>query len=122
MATRAEVFSFIQNNYRQETIGEFTTKLEVPIEFGRSQMVYAHVTDDELQITSPFAWQSNISSDKVLDSNTSMFGIVIINGAFALKHNAFIDDIDESEIKKGFLVLAVHADALERKLGFTDEF
>jgi hypothetical protein len=50
-----------------------------------------------------------------------MFGIVSINGAYALKHNAFIEDIDESEIDNAFIVLAFWADQLEQTLGF-DEF
>jgi hypothetical protein len=76
---------------------------------------------DELQVTSPVAWQKNISADEDLDKNVSMFGIVSINGAYALKHNAFIEDIDESEIDNAFIVLAFWADQLEQTLGF-DEF
>jgi hypothetical protein len=80
------------------------------------------VTEGELQVTSPVAWQSKVEADEVLEKSTSMFGIVSINGAYGLKHNAFIADIDQSEIENAFIVLAVQADELEELLGFDDEF
>lgn len=122
MATQQEVFSFVKQNYKHEEIAAYTVKIEVPLKDGRSQMVYVGVTPDELQVTSPFAWQSKVSAEKVFESNSSMFGIVTINGAYALKHNAFIEDIDDSEIDKAFVILGVHADLFERALGFDDEF
>ena len=50
-----------------------------------------------------------------------MFVIVEINGAYALKHNAFIEDIDESEILKALASLAIYADEFEARLGYDDE-
>jgi hypothetical protein len=44
-------------------------------------MVYVAVTENELQVTSPFAWQSKVSAEKMFDSHASMFGVVSINGA-----------------------------------------
>jgi len=122
MATQNDVFSYIQKNYRHEVTGAMTLKIEVPTDGLRSQMVYAAVTEHELQVTSPFAWQSRVSAEKVFETIDSMFGVVAINGAWALKHNVFIADIDESEIAKAFAVLAVHSDDLEKSLGLKDEF
>jgi hypothetical protein len=122
MATSQDVLEFIMANYKHEQISETVLQIQVPLPSGRAQMVYVGATDDELQVTSPVAWQENVGAEKVLATNTSMFGIVTINGAFALKHNAFLADIDESEIEKAFVVLAVHADELESALGFSDEF
>jgi hypothetical protein len=122
MASQKEVMDFITSNYKHERINEQTVKLQVPLSNGRNQTVYAAVTEGELQVTSPVAWQSKVEADEVLEKSTSMFGIVSINGAYGLKHNAFLADIDESEIENAFIVLAVHADKLEELLGFDDEF
>lgn len=122
MATQKEVMDYITSNYKHERINEQIVKLQVPLTNGRNQTVYAAVTEGELQVTSPVAWQSKVEADEVLEKSTSMFGVVSINGAYGLKHNAFLADIDESEIENAFIVLAVHADKLEELLGFNDEF
>lgn len=116
------MLEFIRSNYEHEPVSDNIVKLEVPISDNRTQMVYVGVTEEELQVTSPFAWQENVSADRALEANASMFGIVSINGAFALKHNAFLEEINESEIEKAFIVLAVQADELEQALGLNDEF
>jgi hypothetical protein len=122
MASQKEVMDFITSNYKHERINEQIVKLEVPLSSGRKQTVYAAVTEGELQVTSPVAWQNKVQADEVLEKSKSMFGIVSINGAYGLKHNAFIADIDQSEIENAFIVLAVQADELEELLGFDDEF
>jgi hypothetical protein len=122
MATQQQVLEFIRTNYKHEPVSETIVKLLVPLSSGRTQMVYAGVTEEELQVTSPVAWQENVSAERVLEANTSMFGIVSVNGAFGLKHNTFLQEINESEIEKAFIVLAVHADELEQTLGLNDEF
>jgi hypothetical protein len=122
MATQQQVLEYIRSNYKHEPVADNIVKLLVPLTSGRTQMVYAGVTEEELQVTSPVAWQEKVSADRVLEANESMFGIVSINGAFGLKHNTFLEEINESEIEKAFVVLAVQADELERSLGFNDEF
>ena len=122
MATQKEVMDYITSNYKHERINEQIVKLQVPLSNGRNQTVYAGVTEGELQVTSPVAWQSKVEADEVLEKSKSMFGLVSINGAYGLKHNAFLADIDESEIENAFIVLAVQADELEELLGFDDEF
>lgn len=122
MATSQEVIDFIVEKYGAELSEAGSLTLQVPIENGRKQMVYAAVNEGALQVTSPVAWAERIDAERLLKSNTSMFGIVEINGAYALKHNAFIEDIDESEILKALAVLAAYADEFEARLGFNDEF
>ena len=122
MATSQEVIDFIREKYGAELSEVGSLSLQVPIENGRKQMVYAAVSEGALQVTSPVAWAERIDSERLLKSNISMFGIVEINGAYALKHNAFIEDIDESEILKALGRLAAYADEFESRLGFNDEF
>ena len=122
MATSKAVVEFIVENYGAELSENGVMTLEVPTENGRTQMVYAAVSDESLQVTSPVAWAERIDAERLLKANSSMFGVVEINGAYALKHNAFIEDIDESEILKALAVLAMYADELEAQLGFNDEF
>lgn len=122
MATKQEVVAFISENYKHEVLDGPVFKLTVPLEPGRQHSVYAAVTDGEVQVTAPVAWQNKISADQILDANESMFGIVKIAGAFGLKHNVLIADIDESELTSAFVLLAAYADVLEKSLGFADQF
>jgi hypothetical protein len=122
MASQSEAVAFIRANYQVEELAPNTFKIAFNSGGLRSQNVYVGVTDYELQVTAPFAWQKDISADRALTANSSMFGVVIINGAFALKHNAFLADLDASEIEKAFKILAGYADELEKQLGNSDEF
>ena len=122
MANREEVKSFIKENYDHEQVQENIFKLLLTRNSGRTQSIFAAVTEDELQVTSPVAWEASGDADRILDLNLSMFGLVKVNGAYGLKHNAFLKDIDESEIESAFFVLAFQADELEKALGLEDEF
>ena len=122
MATSQAVIDFIVENYGAALSEDGVMTLEIQTKNGRTQMVYARVWDSALQVTSPVAWAERVDADSFLKANTSMFGVVEINGAYALKHNAFIEDIDESEILNALAVLARYADEFEAKLGFNDEF
>ena len=122
VATSQEVISFIVDKYGASLSDNGTLSLQVPLDGGRTQMVYAGVAEGALQVTSPVVWAERIDAERFLKANSSMFGAVEINGAYALKHNAFIEDIDESEILKAFAALAAYADEYESRLGFNDEF
>ena len=122
MATEQEVYDFIFANYAVNDEGGGTFSMQIDTGNGRQQKVYAGLNWGALQVTSPVVWASRIDAEGVLAANTSMFGVVEISGAYALKHNAFVEDIDQSEIVNAFLVLASAADELESKLGFNDEF
>lgn len=122
MARHQEVIDFIVENFGAEISERGIMTLKVPLDSGRKQMVYAGVSGGALQVTSPVVWAERIDAKSLLEANTSMFGVVEVNGAYALKHNAFIEDIDESEILNAFAVLAAHADEFESRLGFNDEF
>jgi hypothetical protein len=122
VATSQEVISFIVDKYGASLSDNGTLSLQVPLDGGRTQMVYAGVAEGALQVTSPVVWAERIDAERFLKANNSMFGVVEINGAYALKHNAFIEDIDESEILKALAVLAAYADEFEARLGFKDEF
>ena len=122
MATGQEVINFIVNKYGATVSDDGSVILQIPLENGRTQKVYAGVAWGALQVTSPVAWAERVDAARLLKANESMFGIVEVGGAYALKHNAFIDDIDESEIEAALLVLAIKADEFESRLGFSDEF
>ncbi|SCX03428.1 hypothetical protein [Candidatus Aquiluna sp. UB-MaderosW2red] len=122
MATEQEVYDFIFNKYAVTDEGNRFFSMEIETTRGRTHKVYAGVQGNALQLTAPVVWANRIDADGVLSANTSMFGIVTAGGAYSLKHNVFVEDIDESEIRNAFLKLAVEADDLEAQLGFQDEF
>jgi hypothetical protein len=114
MATRQQAADFIRTKWVNEEVSPYVFKFDVEYnQEGRSQEVYALVTEGEIQFTSAFAFHSQVSAHDALNINVSMFGVVTVADVWALKHNAFLQDLDESEIIGGVLVLAMHADVLE---------
>lgn len=122
MATEQEVRDFIFANYNVKDEGGGAMSMQIDIGNGRQHKVFAGLHAEALQVTAPVAWANQVDAERVLAANPSMFGIVEISGAYALKHNAFIEDLDESEILRAFVVLAIKADEFEAQLGFQDEF
>lgn len=122
MATEKEVYDFIFSNYAVADEGGGTFSMQIDVGGSRTQKVYAGLHDGALQLSSPVVWANKVDAERVLAANSSMFGIVTVSGVYALKHNAFVADIDESEIANAFLKLAFYADDLESTLGFQDEF
>jgi hypothetical protein len=57
MANGQEVKSFIKENCDHEQVQENILKLLLTRNSGRTQSIFAAVTEDELQVTSPVAWE-----------------------------------------------------------------
>ena len=73
---------------------------------GRAQKGYAGLHDGAMQFASRAPRGIRVAAERVLAVNNSMFGIAGIFGVYAMKHNAFVTDIDQGEIAKAFLVIA----------------
>lgn len=120
MASQKEVISFILENFPSESISDTLVKVVVSWDDGRSQLVFANVMENLMDVASPFAEQSAISATQALNANESVFGVGMVADWYALKHVVPIDDLDASEMHVAFKALAEVADELEKKLGLGD--
>jgi len=117
MATQIEVIYYIKANYRCEELAAGSLKFIFELDGGRSQLVFADVTETVIQYSSPFASINEVTAKQALDANSDYsLGMQIIGDLFVIKHVAFLADLDESEIRGGFQLVANIADALENKL------
>jgi type IV secretory pathway TraG/TraD family ATPase VirD4 len=120
MPTQAEVINYIKSNYKYEEVSNGSFKMIYDIGNGRSQVVWARVQEKFLQVSSPYAHADKLTANRALQANETVFGTQQLGDFFVLAHVAFLEDIDPSEIDKGFGIVAIMADGLEEKLGKID--
>jgi len=120
MASQSETFNFITSNFQCEKLSENLLKVVISWNDGRSQLVFATVKADVMQIASPFAKTSAITAEQALNVNNTAFGIGIVAEWFALQHVVPLPDLDASEIDIAFNTVGELADELEKSLGLGD--
>ena len=116
MASRAETINHLRSYNDVEDMGEGSFKIEWKLEGGRSQVVFAYVTDDFLALTSPFAHEDDVTAAKAIGLS-KIFGIAKVGEYFAFRHVVLLADLDESEIVHGMMYVAVAADGAESEVG-----
>jgi len=116
MATRAEAINYLRSlDGIKEGDDAFFT-YDLPFNDGRSQLVFLKVLDDLIAMTSPFAKVDDITASRALEMAT-VFGAAKVGSFYGLRHNLFIEDLDESEVINSIKWLAAQADTLEEKVG-----
>ena len=118
MATKSEVLSFIQQRYGVSSKDGSMVQISFDLEVGRSQIMFANVTDELLVLASPFAKVDDLTPNLAFKvGEDTIFGIKRYGTAYCLANVLTIDDIDESEIVIGMGFLAREADRLESSVG-----
>ena len=120
MAAQKEAIEFILENFPSEKIDDTLIKIVKSWDDGRSQLVFAEVKEEVIAVSSPFAESSAISAQQAINANATIFGVGMVGDWFALRHVVPLDDVDSSEMKVAFDLLAELADELEMKLGLGD--
>lgn len=123
MASQQEAIDFIKSNYAFNELQGGMLNFVFDLEAGRSQMVFVLVDDTKIEYFSPFGDVSDVTAKQALDAISSYsFGMQIIDDEFVVKHVVFLENLDASEIKDGFHIVASIADELEKKLVGGDNY
>lgn len=118
MATKAEVLSYLNDNYHFEAIGDDAFQFGFNLDGGRSQLVFAHLGDGFLFFTSPFATESTIPANLVFKLvQDSLFGVKRAGDYYHLVHLVLLENVDSNEIDVAIRMLANAADKLEKEIG-----
>ena len=118
MATKIEVMNFLNQAYNFEHVSENMVKFVFDVNDGRTQLVFAWVSDDYMVISSPFAGEDEITPNLAFKLGEDiLFGIKKIAGTYQVTHVVPMGDLDESEIQLGLGAVAVAADSLESSVG-----
>ena len=123
MATQAQVRQFIEYNYNYEVLESGLLKMLFSGEDGRTQLIFVAINDLNIQISSPFAKTEDVTPKQALEANTKYsLGMQLFGELFVVKHYVELSDIDESEIRENFNLIASVADDLEKELVGSDNW
>ena len=123
MATQAQVRQFIEDNYNYEVLESGLLKMLFSGEDGRTQLIFVAINDLNIQISSPFAKTEDVTPKQALEANTKYsLGMQLFGELFVVKHYVELSDIDESEIRENFNLIASVADDLEKELVGSDNW
>jgi len=126
MATWSEVKDFIRTNFTVAFEDANLMRLQFDAGNGRSQLIVVMglETGDEFSSVlffSPFAQEGQISPSQFLElARNTTFGLAVVAGLMGYVHNAFLADLDASEIRIPMLAVTGIADQTERRLGLGD--
>jgi len=127
MATWPEVKDFIRSNYVVASEDGNLMRLEFNAGNGRTQLIFVMGVDtgDEfasVRFFSPFAQEGDISPSQFLElARNTTFGLAETAGLLGYVHNAFLADLDASEINVPMVAVTGFADQTERRLGLGDK-
>jgi hypothetical protein len=122
MATWSEIKNYLHQNYRWEEIDTDLLKGVWDLDGGRSHMVFVALANDStIMMAAPVCDYSPANVAKVLENNTSIYGIFLLGGMVCLVDPQNIGTIDADELE-GFKGVLLQADALEQSLFGGDKY
>lgn len=117
MATQNEVTQFIKNTYKWQDTNFGALKFEFNISDERSQLVFVWVSEENIQVSSPFGRTDSVTPLEALKAvSEKSLGMQLMDDLYMVRHSAPIADIDASEITYALELTAIVADNLEEEL------
>lgn len=115
MATMAELEGFLTKKFELRKSGEGRYDGTWLTLNNRSQMVLLDVFDEKLVVSSPFAKVSELPLPAAMKAAVEyVFGVVVYEDHYCLRHVIPLADIDESEVEWALNVISVCADQIEQ--------
>ena len=115
MATMAELEGFLTKKFDLRKSGEGRYNGAWFMHNNRSQMVLLDVFDEKLVVSSPFAKVSELPLPAAMKAAARfVFGVVVYEDHYCLRHVIPLADIDESEVEWALNVISVCADQIEQ--------
>ena len=115
MATMAELEGFLTKKFDLRKSGEGRYDGTWLTLNNRSQMVLLDVYDGKLVVSSPFAKVSELPLPAAMKAAVEyVFGVVVYEDHYCLRHVIPLADIDESEVEWALNVISACADQIEQ--------
>jgi len=115
MATIAELEGFLTKEFDLRKSGEGRYDGVWLTLNNRSQMVLLNVFDKKLVVSSPFAKVSELPLPAAMKAAARfVFGVVVYEDHYCLRHVIPLADIDESEVEWALNVISACADQIEQ--------
>jgi hypothetical protein len=124
MATRDEIFYYIENFFPYSQVSDMLLKVELSGN-GRTQTVFVGGNSGEgssMFLYSHFADSSDVTANEVLRlvGDSTYFGVQLINGFYVVCHVVNTSYMEPSDIRQELLLVGSAADKLEDSLLGTD--
>ncbi|MBD92052.1 MAG: hypothetical protein CME56_03895 [Halieaceae bacterium] len=117
MATQSELIAFIESNYNCTFDGDSAKLVWSWANEDRTQLVLVQVTEGYMRCTSPFARLDDVTPKQALEANASwQVGMQLSGDYYVIQNVLPIADMDASEVKAAFSMVAEPADELEKLL------
>ena len=115
MATMAELEGFLTKKFKLRKSGEGRYDGTWFMHSNRSQMVILDIYDGKLVVSSPFAKVSELPLPAAMKAAVRfVFGVVVYEDHYCLRHVIPLADIDESEVEWALNVISACADQIEQ--------
>lgn len=126
VATWADVKNYITSNYIIQNDNGNSLSLLFNIGDNRSQLVFVMGIDgagdmSSARFFSPFANRADISPAQFANlAEDAVFGLAALGDYYGVVHNAFLANIDSTEIDTPMTAVTSFADQIEKRLGLGD--
>ncbi len=127
MATFLEVKNYIKSNFQIQSEEDTFLTMVFNTGNGRSQLVLVMGVEgagemSSVRFFSPFARVDQISPAQFANlAEGTVFGLAQMADLYGVVHNAFLENLDESEITTPLMAVTSSADAFEKSLGLGDD-
>jgi hypothetical protein len=114
MSSKAEVISFLKSKYDLEEIGDGMFLIKFTMKNGRSQNIFVGVLSGLIRIDSPIMGIASANVVSVMQESV-MFGLGRVGDWLTVRHLLLTENLDATEVRDGFSLVAEAADLLEAK-------
>jgi hypothetical protein len=125
VATQQDVHTHLIENKWIEVEGEFDELTHVykstwNLPGDRSQVIWAVVNKTFFQLLSPFAKDTELSADRALNANPTLFGMGKYLGHYCLVNLGVVSQFSAAEFDVMGAIIATFADEIEKNSGGGD--
>lgn len=118
LTTRTDVIQYLKSNYGAELIGEDLYKLVISWNDGRSQLVFVHVNEAFVNVTSPVGVLAEVNLTNLVSyvSESSPWGVRMIGEWVCISDTGFTESMDAIELDVPIRFISEAADEIEKVL------
>lgn len=123
MATQEEALSYVRRKFVTRELSESAVTLTMELKDERSQLMIIRVDENWIHFESGFAKIGTVDPLEAAQlANEYILGIQATDEVFLVRHVIPLENLDESEVNDGIMLVSSIGDELEKKLTGEDLF
>ena len=119
LTTKKDVVNYLKSNYGAELISDNLYKLLISWNDGRSQLVFVHVNDAFVNVTSPVGELAEVNLANLVSyvSDSTPWGVRMIGDWVCISDTGFTESMDAIELDVPIRFISEAADEIEKVVG-----